>query len=210
MEYSPEELETGRLLFAAECKFFWAAAGLDNLPPQDLPEIAFLGRSNVGKSSLINALTGQNALARTSHTPGRTQQLNFFSLGGRLTIVDMPGYGYAEAPKHEIRRWTAAIDAYLKGRSTLMRLCLLVDSRHGVKPNDVEMMERLDRAAVAYQIVLTKCDKLGRGAREERIAETAELVRRRPAAHPEILPTSAETGEGIPDLRASVAHFAVS
>jgi GTP-binding protein len=199
------QLESGRLLFAAECQFVAAAAVLDRLPPATLTEIAFLGRSNVGKSSLINALTGRTTLARTSNTPGRTRQLNFFDLSGKLLLVDMPGYGYAEAPKTEIARWTELIDLYLKGRATLRRLILLVDSRHGVKENDTAMMVRLDKAAVSYQLVLTKIDKLGKGERERRLAETTGLLAKRPAAHPVVLATSAETGGGIPELRAILA-----
>jgi GTP-binding protein len=201
-------LEVGRLLFAAECQFVAAAAELSRLPPATLPEIAFLGRSNVGKSSLINALTGRNTLARTSNTPGRTRQLNFFDLGGRLLLVDMPGYGYAEAPKTEIARWTELIDLYLKGRQSLRRLILLVDSRHGVKENDLEMMKRLDKAAVSYQLVFTKIDKLGASERGKRVTETETLLAKRPAAHPSVVITSSETGAGIPELRAVLAELA--
>lgn len=201
-------LEKGRLLFAGECQFFWGAADLSQLPPQERDEVAFLGRSNVGKSSLLNALTGRNTLARTSRTPGRTRQLNFFDLAGRLTLVDMPGYGHAEAPKHEIARWNGAIDAYLKGRSTLRRLCLLIDARHGLKPQDREMMDRLDKAAVVYQLVMTKIDKVKGAERTRILAETQAAIAKRPAAHPEIAPTSSETGEGIPELRAALAQLA--
>src|SRR5437868_5396509 len=151
-------IEQGRKLFAGDWQFFWASPSIETLPPMAGIEVAFLGRSNVGKSSLINALTGRNTLARTSNTPGRTRQLNFFDLAGRLLLVDMPGYGYAEAPKSEIARWTELIDLYLKGRVPLRRLILLIDARHGVKDVDVKIMDRLDKAAVSYQLVLTKTD----------------------------------------------------
>jgi len=202
-------LEAGRLLFAAECQFVAAAATLDRLPPETLPEVAFLGRSNVGKSSLINALTGRNTLARTSNTPGRTRQLNFFDLGNRLLLVDMPGYGYAEASKVEIERWNGLIDSYLRGRSSLRRLCLLIDSRHGLKPNDLEVMEWLDKRAVIYQIVLTKLDKLKVGERASRLAETAQKISKHPAAFPVTAATSSETGQGIPELRAMIGDLAL-
>jgi GTP-binding protein len=204
-----QQLEIGRKLFAGECRFVAAVAELDRLPQAWLTEIAFAGRSNVGKSSLINALTGRNTLARTSNTPGRTQQLNFFSLADRLLLVDMPGYGYAEAAKTEIRRWTEVIDVYLKGRASLRRVLILVDARHGLKPNDIEMMKRLDKAAVAYQIVLTKGDKLKPAGLAMLIDETLLALKKHPAAHPVILATSSETGSGIPELRAALAEFAV-
>lgn len=202
-------LEAGRLLFAADCQFVAAAATLDRLPPETLPEVAFLGRSNVGKSSLINALTGRNTLARTSNTPGRTRQLNFFDLGSRLLLVDMPGYGYAEASKVEIERWNNLIDSYLRGRSSLRRLCLLIDARHGLKPNDLEVMEWLDKRAVIYQIVLTKLDKLKAGERSTRLDETAEKISKHPAAFPILAGTSSETGHGIPELRALLGELAL-
>jgi GTP-binding protein len=201
-------LEVGRLLFAGDCRFVAGVATIDQLPPMGLPEIAFAGRSNVGKSSLINALTGRRALARTSDTPGRTQQLNFFTLGDRLMLVDLPGHGYASAAKREIARWTDVIDAYLRGRATLTRVCVLLDARHGLKDSDRELMRRLDKAAVTYQAVLTKCDKLDHGALEaSRGALEAEL-RRHPAAHPELLATSAVSGLGIAALRAALAALA--
>ena len=204
----PAQLESGRLLFAGECRFVAAAAELARLPPAGLPEVAFLGRSNVGKSSLINALTGRNTLARISNTPGRTRQLNFFDLAGRLLLVDMPGYGYAEAPKSEIARWTGLIELYLKGRAPLRRLVLLIDARHGVKEADAKMMDRLDKAAVSYQLVLTKTDKLRAAEGETILAATQALLAKRPAAHPFVLATSAETGAGIPELRAALAELA--
>ncbi|MDE1149339.1 MAG: ribosome biogenesis GTP-binding protein YihA/YsxC [Azospirillaceae bacterium] len=205
---TPEALETGRLLFAKECEFKWGAAAQGDLPPQNLPEVAFAGRSNVGKSSLVNALTGRKTLARTSHTPGRTQQLNFFDLGDRLSLVDMPGYGYAKESKEKVAAWNDFVRSYLKGRVTLRRCCLLIDSRHGFKPIDMEVMDMLDNAAVVYQVVLTKTDKLTRLALNHVHAATAGALKKHPAAHPEVLFTSSETGEGVPELRASLAALA--
>ncbi|WP_044558627.1 ribosome biogenesis GTP-binding protein YihA/YsxC [Azospirillum sp. B4] len=205
---TPEALEAGRLLFAKECDFKWGASAKDNLPPEGLPEIAFAGRSNVGKSSLVNALTGRKTLARTSHTPGRTQQLNFFDLGDRVSLVDMPGYGYAKESKDKVEAWNEFVRAYLKGRVTLRRCCLLIDSRHGFKPIDMEVMGMLDNAAVVYQVVLTKTDKLTRLALNHVHAATQAAIKKHPAAHPEVLFTSSETGEGVPELRASLAALA--
>jgi GTP-binding protein len=201
-------LEAGRLLFAGDCRFVAGAASIDRLPPAGLPEVAFAGRSNVGKSSLINALTGRNALARTSDTPGRTRQLNFFALADRLLLVDLPGHGYARAAKREIAQWTDLIDAYLRGRASLVRLCLLVDVRHGLKEVDHELMRRLDKAAVVYQAVLTKCDKLGAAELERSRAVLAADLARHPAAHPELLATSSVSGLGMPALRAALAALA--
>jgi GTP-binding protein len=203
-----EALAIGQALFAGECRFFTEAPTAADLPEAGPPEVAFAGRSNVGKSSLINALTGRRDLARASNTPGRTQSLIFFSLRERLWLVDMPGHGHAEAPKTEIARWTRTVDDYLRGRVTLRRLCLLIDARHGLKPTDVALMDRMDKAAVVYQAILTKADK----PRAHEVAAVAERVRRqlakRPAAHPLVLTTSAETGAGIAELRAELATLA--
>lgn len=201
-------LEQGRLLFAAECRFFYASQKLEDLPPPALPEVAFAGRSNVGKSSLINALTGRNALARVSSTPGRTKQLNFFELGERLTLVDMPGYGYAQAAKKVKEDWQGLMFNFLRGRPTLRRVVLLLDSRIEVKESDRAVMDLLDRAAVAYQIVLTKIDAPTLAAQAAKLAEAQALAARHPAAHPEVLATSSETGEGIAELRAALAGLA--
>ena len=202
-------LETGRLLFAQECSFVAGVVRVAGLPPGALPEVAFAGRSNVGKSSLINALTNRKALARTSNTPGRTQQINFFDLGGRLYLADLPGYGYARASKDKVRRWNALIRDYLRGRASLRRVCLLIDARHGPKPGDREIMELLDGSAVSYQIVLTKSDKLHGSELAARMAETARAAARHPACHPEIAATSAERGRGIAELRAALATVAL-
>ena len=203
-----ELLEAGRLLFAQECKFVRGVARADDLPPDTLPEIGFAGRSNVGKSSLVNALVGRKTLARTSNTPGRTQQINFFDLGGRLMLVDLPGYGYARASKGEIERWNRLIRLYLKGRVGLRRLCLLVDARHGIKPSDRLVMDLLDEAAVAYQIVLTKADKVAAAQLDDCRQRVGEEIRRRAAANPEVAVTSARKGDGIADLRAGLAMLA--
>lgn len=201
-------LEAARKLFAGPCDFVKGVVAMDGLPPADRPEVCFAGRSNVGKSSLINALTGRKALARASNTPGRTQELNFFDLGGRLWLVDLPGYGYAQAPKDKVAAWQALLRQYLAGRPTLRRAFVLVDSRHGLKPPDLEIMAMLDAAAVAYQIVLTKTDKPKAGEVARTADTVAEALRRRPAAHPTLRLTSAEKGDGLPELRAEIAALA--
>jgi GTP-binding protein len=205
--FTPSEIEAGRNLFAADWHFAIAAGAIDSLPKPGRIEIAFAGRSNVGKSSLINALTGRRALARTSHTPGRTQELIFFKGPASLTIVDMPGYGYAAAPKHKAAAWGALIDAYLKGRASLARLYLLVDARHGLKATDDDLISTLDKAAVNYQAVLTKSDAATSGALAEVIRNTSAALATHPAAYPEVLTTSARTGSGMPELRASIARL---
>jgi len=207
-EFSGEDIETGRKLFAQACDFTWAAATIDQLPPETLPEVAFAGRSNVGKSSLGNALTGRKTLARTSNTPGRTQEVIFFDLGGRLSLVDLPGYGYAKVSKAKQAIWTKTLFAYLRGRPSLMRVNLLIDGRHGIKDSDREAMDLLDKAALSYQVVLTKVDKPKSGEVEAILNKTREELARRPAAHPVVRLTSSETGAGIPELRAEIARFA--
>ncbi|GAB6051761.1 ribosome biogenesis GTP-binding protein YihA/YsxC [Magnetospira thiophila] len=206
--FSPEELEAGRLLFARECRFVTGVVGLDGLPPQDLPEVAFAGRSNVGKSSLINALTRRKELARTSNTPGRTQELNFFSLDERLMVVDLPGYGYASAPKAKVTNWTWLILDYLRGRPNLRRVLLLIDSRHGIKDNDHEVMTLLDKSAVPFQVVLTKQDKIRQDERQELLARTQQDLTRHVASYPHILATSSRKGGGIEEMRAALAMLA--
>jgi len=199
--------EAGRLLFARECIFVAGAPTIEALPPIGLPEIAFAGRSNVGKSSLVNALTGRKTLARVSNTPGRTQQLNFFDLGGHLGLVDMPGYGYAAVSKSKIADWTKLVESYLRGRASLQRIYLLVDSRHGFKDVDHEQMTAFDRAAASYAVVLTKGDEIKMRDREARVAETEAALVRHPAAYPTVILTSSETGVGIGELRESVARL---
>ncbi len=207
-KYTAEQLEAGRLLFAKPWDFITSVTDMANLPPTEGTEIAFAGRSNVGKSSLINALTGRKGLARTSSTPGRTQMLNFFGAPETpLTIVDMPGYGYAQAPKELVEAWTDLVFSYLRGRPTLRRVFLLIDSRHGIKKNDIEAMELLDKAAVIYQVVLTKADKIKPGQLARLNEETSKTLSRRPAAFPEILATSSEKGSGLGELRAEIRNL---
>ena len=203
--FTPAALERGRLLFAGPCDFFAGAMTVPQLPPARGQEVAFAGRSNVGKSSLVNALCGRKALARTSNTPGRTQQLNFFDLGGVISLVDLPGYGYSSVGKAKAAAWTETTRAYLKGRVELKRVCLLVDSRHGLKAGDEDIMTLLDKSAVIYQVVLTKADKTGSQELAAIKAATAETLKRHVAAHPIIRITSSETGAGIPELRAELA-----
>ena len=204
-----DALEAGRKLFAGTCDFMLGVAALHQLPEAGPPEVAFAGRSNVGKSSLINALTGRNALARTSKTPGRTQQLNLFDLGGgRLILVDMPGYGYAQAPKPLVDSWNRLIRSYLRGRPTLRRVCLLVDARHGLKDSDRALMDLLGEAAVVFQVVLTKADAVGERQLAERIGDIGAELARRTAAHPQVLATSAAKGTGLERLRAELAALA--
>lgn len=201
-------IEKGRLLFAGPVVFELGVVAMDQLPAGDLPEVAFAGRSNVGKSSLINALTGRNKLARASTEPGRTRELNFFRLGDTLRLVDLPGYGYAKAGRADIKRWTDLTRDYLRGRAALKRVVLLVDARHGLKPDDKDVMDALDSAAVNYQVVLTKADKLKPTEADAIAAATRAAIHKRPAAHPETLVTSAETGLGIEQLRAEIAALA--
>lgn len=205
-------IEAGRWLFAQSCDFVRGVVGMDGLPPTTIAEVAFAGRSNVGKSSLINALTGRKTLARTSNTPGRTKELNFFTLGtaGRpaVMLVDLPGYGYARETKTRVSQWTNLVMSYLRGRVPLRRVLMLIDARHGLKDNDHEVMKLLDEAAVSYQIVLTKIDKLKAGELETRLSEVRDGIRRHVAAHPRIVATSSEKGTGIEELRAEIASLA--
>src|SRR5581483_9700648 len=203
----PDFAEAGRKLFAGRCEFIYAASRPDALPPIGPPEIAFAGRSNVGKSSLINALTGRQTLARTSHTPGRTQELIFFDLGGALRLVDMPGYGYAAVGKEKAASWGRLIRDYLRGRSSLLRVFLLVDGRHGFKDKDEEMMRALDEAAVSYAVVLTKADAVKAAERGGRRENAEAALKKHPAAYPEALFVSAHEGDGVADLRAHIARL---
>jgi GTP-binding protein len=203
-----EALEAGRRLFAATCVFFHAAQRLAELPPETRPEVAFAGRSNVGKSSLLNALTGRRGLARVSSTPGRTRQLNFFDLGGRLVLVDMPGYGYAEAARSVKEAWQGLMFDYLRGRASLRRVMLLIDARVGFKPADEAAMALLDKAASAFQLVLTKADKVKPQVLSAMARRAQQVARAHTAALPSVLVTSAETGLGIPGLRAELAALA--
>ena len=201
-------LEAGRKLFAGVCEFVLGVAALSQLPPADRPEIAFAGRSNVGKSSLINALTGRKALARTSHTPGRTQQLNYFNLGkDALYLVDMPGYGYAKVSKTQREEWTSLIRSYLRGRPTLRCVFILIDSRHGLKETDIDLMKMLDETAVSYRIILTKSDKVKNAQRQAILDDVTMTLKKHPAGHPCLSNTSAHNGYGIPELRGLMAGY---
>ena len=203
-----ELLEAGRRMFAGDWQFFWASPSIETLPPMAGVEVAFAGRSNVGKSSLINALTGRNALARTSHTPGRTQELIFFEVPDKaFRLVDMPGYGYASAPKAKVASWTALIHKFLLGRASLARVYVLIDGRHGLKEVDQDVLKTLDKSAVSYQVVLTKADQVKPAELEARIAETVTALAKHPAAFPEILVTSSRSGAGMPELRAAMVRL---
>jgi GTP-binding protein len=206
-DFSGAEIEAGRRLFAGEWNFVSAAGSPASLPPMTGPEIAFAGRSNVGKSSLINALAGRRALARTSNTPGRTQELIFFGGAHRLVLVDMPGYGYAAAAKSKIAAWTTLIHDYLRGRATLARVYLLIDARHGLKDVDGAILDTLGEAAVSHEIVLTKCDQVSAVELAQRIETIKAAVRKRPAAFPDLVATSARSGAGIEQLRAAIARL---
>lgn len=208
--YDDEALEAGRKLFSRPCTFVMGAVDVRALPSAALPEICFAGRSNVGKSSLINAVTGQKGLARTSDTPGRTQELNFFLIQDRLSICDLPGYGYARAPKDRVKKWTSMVRGYLRGRPNLRRVLLLIDSRHGIKDNDREIMDMLDEAAVNYQVVLTKTDKPKAADLTALVAKTVEELKGHVAAHPVLMQTSSEKGRGIAELRAELVQLAAS
>ncbi|VDC29498.1 ribosome biogenesis GTP-binding protein YihA/YsxC [Pseudogemmobacter humi] len=204
---APEEQarETGRLLFAGPVDFVKGVTTMAALPPADRVEVCFAGRSNVGKSSLINALTGRKSLARASNTPGRTQEINYFALGESRYLVDLPGYGFAEAPVAVVRKWQELLRAYLAGRQTLRRAFVLIDTRHGIKQVDDEILGLLDKSAVTFQVVMTKADKVNQATREANIAQVMAALQKHPAAYPEIIVTSSEKGEGVETLRAVIA-----
>jgi GTP-binding protein len=206
---SAELVEAGRLLFAGRCEFRAGAVRAPALPPPRLPELAFAGRSNVGKSSLLNALTGRRALARVSRTPGRTREINFFELSARLMLVDLPGYGYAKAEKRQVANWNRLIEHYLKGRTALRRVLLLIDARHGLKPADRPVLRLLDGAAQSYAVVMTKCDAVQRDALAGIVAATAAELQRHSAAYPALYLTSARDGSGIAALRGALAELAM-
>jgi len=202
--YTEDQIEAGRVLFARPARFVMGAAKIEQLPPDDLPEVTFAGRSNVGKSSLINALTGHNHLARASNEPGRTREVNFFVVDDKFRLVDLPGYGWAKASKTEVKRFQNLGRDYLRGRPALKRAYLLIDARHGLKDVDNEPMDALDTAAVSYQIVLTKADKIKPHELQAVIEKTQAAIKKRPAAHPVVLATSSEKGFGIPELRVEI------
>ncbi|MFZ5709025.1 MAG: ribosome biogenesis GTP-binding protein YihA/YsxC [Pseudomonadota bacterium] len=207
-EPGPEAAEAGRRLLTGEVEFLKGVVAMEGLPLPDRPEVCFAGRSNVGKSSLINALTGRRNLARASNTPGRTQEINYFDAGGRVYLVDLPGYGFAEAPKATVEQWQRLLKAYLAGRQTLRRAFLLIDMRHGVKTADEEILTLLDRSAVPFQAVLTKSDKVSQKGREATLSQVRAALARHPASYPELVVTSSEKGEGIATLRAVIAGLA--
>lgn len=208
-EPDAELIEQGRKLFAGDWRFIWASPSIETLPPMAGLEVAFAGRSNVGKSSLINALTGRSNLARTSHTPGRTQELIFFEGPEKagVRLVDMPGYGYASAPKTKVASWTTLIHKFLLGRATLARVYVLIDARHGIKDVDLDVLKTLDKSAVSYQVVLTKADQVKAGELKTVMADTAATLAKHPAAFPELLVTSSRTGDGMPALRAAMVRL---
>lgn len=204
--FSEDQIEAARVLFARPVRFVMGAAKIEQLPPDDLPEVTFAGRSNVGKSSLINALVGQKHLARASNEPGRTREINFFNLEEKLLLVDLPGYGWAKASKTTVKKFQDLGRDYLRGRASLQRVYLLIDARHGLKAVDNEPMDALDEAAVSYQIVLTKADKIKPSELAAVLEKTQTAIKKRPAAHPIVLATSSEKGDGIPELRAEIAQ----
>lgn len=203
----PDTAEAARQLFAGPVDFVKGVVAMDGLPGADRPEICFAGRSNVGKSSLINALTGRKGLARASNTPGRTQEINYFALGDQAYLVDLPGYGFAKAPVAVVAKWQALLKSYLAGRQTLRRAFCLIDSRHGVKPVDHEIMTLLDRSAVPFQVVMTKADKLGPNAMQPVLAQVETELQKHPAAFPQLIVTSSDKGQGIATLRAIIANL---